>query len=160
MFHDLGIGINELRNDLMSGIRLPSPEFCPSRILELIQHCFQQEPQGRPNFKMIKEAIQESYKSLVSKDDVFGARKGTHSTPTVYLHLSPIDQTTSNEMMERYRILKNENKKKTVILKTNEGLSKQESERVVLNPALSTASFTNIPDRYASLENINTPSKV
>ena len=143
-----------MRNELSSGVRLPSPPFCPSSNSALIQNCFQEKPQERPNFKLIKQAIQNAYVALISDDESTGATQGINSTPPVYLHLSPIGQTTSNEMMDRYKRVKNENKRKTYVLKPATRVVNNNCGQVELNPILSTATFTNVPDRYASLQHI------
>jgi hypothetical protein len=110
----------------------------------LLKACFQEKPEDRPNFKVIKQAIQHAYNEAIQHDECAQTTQGNIlNSPLVYLQLAPIGQSTSNEMLERYKRMKNENKRTIFGLKTDE-----------INPIVSTISFgppplnsANVPDR-------------
>ena len=62
--YHIGIDYQDLINELQLGIRLPTPEYCPTSIALLIQACFNEDPNERPTFSQLKKTISESYSSL------------------------------------------------------------------------------------------------
>ena len=56
--------VKQLHHELSQGIRLSSPEMCPNQIAILIQNCFLENPNDRPDFQKIKTFIREAYESL------------------------------------------------------------------------------------------------
>ena len=59
-----GISLQELRDELLAGNRLPRPESCPSRMSCLIQRCFSYEANDRPSFREIKKLVMEAFEDL------------------------------------------------------------------------------------------------
>ena len=51
-------------NELQLGIRLPTPEYCPTSIALLIQACFKEDPNERPTFGQLKKILSQSYSGL------------------------------------------------------------------------------------------------
>ena len=54
----------QLVGDLSVGLRLIKPSLCPKPISDLIQICFDIDPDKRPDFKEIKQILQSAYKIL------------------------------------------------------------------------------------------------
>ena len=59
-----GIDVYELIMELKMGIRLPTPEYCPLAIGNLIQTCFIEQPNERPSFFEIKESVLVAYSGI------------------------------------------------------------------------------------------------
>ena len=121
----------------------------------MLKACIQEKPEDKPNFKVIKQAIQHAYNEAIQHDECARTTQANNlNPPLVYLQLAPIGQSTSNEMLERYKRMKNENKRTIFGLKTDEMVPNDNCGQVELNPILSTVSFgppplnvTNVPDR-------------
>ena len=54
-------------NDLTLGIRLPSPAFCPKAIADLLETCFRESPEKRPDFDEIKSKVNTAFNRLFLK---------------------------------------------------------------------------------------------
>ena len=46
------------------GIRLPTPDYCPLTIANLINTCFLEQPRERPSFHEIKELVLAAYSGI------------------------------------------------------------------------------------------------
>ena len=65
MILPIGMDINQLRLELCSGVRLPTPTDCPEVISSLINSCFHDDPYQRKPFKNIKQALSTTYNVLM-----------------------------------------------------------------------------------------------
>ena len=92
-FQSLGIDINTLVYDLLFGVRLPAPKYCPSPISDMISKCFFERPTLRPDFKEIKSTLDSAYVSLASK---------TNPIDLCFNIETSINATKSNAMKIRY----------------------------------------------------------
>ena len=63
--HLLGIDVDQLIKDLLLGIRLQTPIYCPLPIATLIEKCFHESPEERPDFKEIKAILVAAYEKLL-----------------------------------------------------------------------------------------------
>ena len=136
----LGMDIHELRFELCSGIRLQNPEFCPQTIRPLLQACFYADPQERPNFRQIKENLQDSYQTLLRVQKINA--KMTVKQPPLYM--VPVNSENDNIMRTRYLTMKHENQKM------------RRSEGVRSNCEIGDESeINNQVDVYAALEQSN-----
>ena len=63
-----GIDIPQLVNDLTLGIRLPNPAFCPKAIADLLETCFRESPEKRPDFDEIKSKLNTAFNRIFLKD--------------------------------------------------------------------------------------------
>ena len=96
----IGIDYQDLINELQLGIRLPTPEYCPTSIALLIQACFNEDPNERPTFSQIKETISQSYSSL--------KRRSEEVVPTGMENLLNV-RYADVQMENRYLMMKKEN---------------------------------------------------
>ena len=63
-----GIDIPQLVNDLTLGIRLPNPAFCPNAIAALLETCFRESPEKRPDFDEIKSKLNTAFNIIFLKN--------------------------------------------------------------------------------------------
>ena len=63
-----GIDIPQLVNDLTLGIRLPNPAFCPNAIAALLETCFCESPEKRPDFDEIKSKLNTAFNIIFLKN--------------------------------------------------------------------------------------------
>ena len=63
-----GIDIPQLVNDLTLGIRLPNPAFCPKAIADLLETCFRESPEKRPDFDEIKSKLNTAFNRILLKN--------------------------------------------------------------------------------------------
>ena len=87
-------------NELQLGIRLPTPEYCPTSIALLIEACFNEDPNERPTFSQLKETISQSYSSL--------KRRTEEVVPTGMENLLNV-RYADVQMENRYLMMKKEN---------------------------------------------------
>ena len=61
-----------LKNNLSEGYRLKDPKYCPDKICDLMQSCWNAIPEKRPTFSEIKDAFANIYKlnDTVRKDSI------------------------------------------------------------------------------------------
>ena len=107
-FSHLGLDVAQLIEGLSLGMRLKTPSLCPKPIGNLIQRCFEIEPDKRPTFKEIKSMLNSSYSELLIKISEMN-KKPKDSDETEYLSF----QNTSSEtlsMKSRYHKVLNANK--------------------------------------------------
>ena len=55
-------------NDLTLGIRLPNPAFSPNAIADLLETCFRESPEKRPDFDEIKCKLTTAFNRIFLKD--------------------------------------------------------------------------------------------
>ena len=55
-------------NDLTLGIRLPNPAFCPNAIADLLESCFRESPEKRPDFDEIKSKLNTAFNRIFLKN--------------------------------------------------------------------------------------------
>ena len=55
-------------NDLTLGIRLPNPAFCPNAIAALLEACFRESPEKRPDFDEIKSKLNTAFNTIFLKN--------------------------------------------------------------------------------------------
>ena len=55
-------------NDLTLGIRLPNPAFCPNAIADLLETCFRESPEKRPDFDDIKSKLNTAFNRIFLKN--------------------------------------------------------------------------------------------
>lgn len=65
-----GLGPVEIRDILLDGERLGRPERCPADVFDLIQRCWQANPQDRPTFAQIYNQVQQ-----VTESESYGTRQ-------------------------------------------------------------------------------------
>ena len=105
--------VNQLRHELTQGIRLPNPEFCPGQITDVIQRCFAENPNDRPDFKNIKSLIEAAYVSLMetraqtNKDIMENEEK----VELLYQNEVTLQVPKDEKMKERYLNMRSGNKK-------------------------------------------------
>ena len=79
--------------DLSYGVRLPAPRFCPQPISDLINNCFYERPNLRPDFEQIKYAIESAYSTLISKTIPINTSSDTKTW---------LNEAKNNDMKIRY----------------------------------------------------------
>ena len=104
----IGLDVAQLVEGLTIGMRLKTPSLCPKAIGNLIQACFDMEPDKRPNFKEIKTMLISSYKELLVKISEMN-KNPTDSDKTEYLPLQ-YKSTDTISMQSRYHNVINANK--------------------------------------------------
>ena len=100
----------QLIEGLSLGMRLKTPSLCPKPIGNLIQKCFEIEPDKRPTFKEIKGMLNSFYSKLLIKISDMN-KKAKDFDETEYSSF----QNTSSEtlsMKSRYHKVLNANKEK------------------------------------------------
>ena len=130
MFQSLGIDINTLVYDLLFGVRLPAPKYCPPPISAMISKCFLEKPTLRPDFREIKSLLDIAYVSLASK---------TSQIDPCFKIESSINATISNAMKIRY----------TSVLKGNSN-----NEILELEPKSNDENQSAI--QYSTVQNVDT----
>ena len=93
--------MDQLIKDLSLGIRLQTPIYCPLPIATLIEKCFHEYPEERPDFKEIKATLIAAYEKL------FDYRKES-AVKTSRL----VDKDINNKMQVQYTNLIQMNKEK------------------------------------------------
>ena len=104
-----GIDINELIYDLSYGIRLPNPISCPICIKKLLERCFYEAPDDRPDFKEIKLYIRTSFNTIYVEYQSQNKRGKDENVTGL-----GICDSTNNEMKTRYTKVLQENMKRNV----------------------------------------------
>ena len=105
--------VNQLRHELTQGIRLPNPEFCPGQIADVIQRCFFENPNDRPDFKEIKSLIEAAYiflmetRAQTNKDMI----KSEEKVELLYQNAVTLQVPKDDKMKERYLDMRRGNKK-------------------------------------------------
>ena len=130
VFQSLGIDINTLVYDLLFGVRLPAPKYCPPPISAMISKCFLEKPTLRPDFREIKSLLDIAYVSLASK---------TSQIDPCFNIESSINSTKSNAMKIRY----------TSVLKGNSN-----NEILELEPKSNDENQSSI--QYSAVQNVDT----
>ena len=97
----VGINVNELIYELSQGIRLSDHPSCPERICHLIHTCFLANPSHRPDFRLLKEALQSACDDLVGN---VNSNKVQHKTAVVdpYTTTMSLKDMKNNDMKEKY----------------------------------------------------------
>ena len=93
------------------GMRLKNPSLCPKPIANIIQKCFDIEPDKRPNFKQIKDLLHISYNSLFIEPSKKKGMKNSMSSDYTTLFNTSSDSSSSS-MKARYHQVLNANKEK------------------------------------------------
>ena len=144
--------------ELRAGIRLPTPEFCPSQMANIIEQCFLEDPNDRPTFGEIKETIvnaSEDLKTvvLVAKDDYNGnEEKQVNEDRVTYIGVK-IDDVIDKEMEGKYFDMKERNKNRH----NEKALSPRVNEIIKMSMPLLSAASGSAAERYISLENTSVP---
>ena len=94
--------------DLSYGIRLPNPAFCPQSITTIIESCFYESPESRPDFEEIKHCLTDAYNKIPSQLQSKGCTTGNNIQPISNIAANPMKHNT---MKTRYNSLLQENKK-------------------------------------------------
>ena len=111
-----GIDLQSLIYNLTNGIRLAQPEYCPLSIIEMLQKCFDETPNKRPDFQQIKQYLEVVYNKLFTQAQPLSL-SGKHNE--------------KNTMNIRYRTLLKENKnysERQYIKKKDDAKSKNEKD--------------------------------
>ena len=133
----------DLVMELRLGIRLPTPQYCPKPIADLIQTCFKETPAERPPFSDIKESISLAYVAL--------KRESTSKTK-IELDDQVSTQYADVRLEETYLDMKKQNED----FKEHGNSCLLQNQSVNLDTASMVASFTNAdPGPYASLQNMS-----
>ena len=90
-------------NDLALGIRLPNPAFCPKAIADLLETCFCESPEKRPDFDEIKSKLNTAFNRIFLKNKTRAdvAKNGYQL----------VDLSRSTKMQSQYSALIKENKR-------------------------------------------------
>ena len=83
--------MDQLIKDLSLGIRLQTPIYCPLPIATLIEKCFHESPEERPDFKEIKAIL------VVANEKLFDYRKQS-AVKTRQL----VDKDINNKLQVQY----------------------------------------------------------
>ena len=102
-----GIDIPQLVNDLTLGIRLPNPAFCPKAIADLLETCFRESPDKRPDFDEIKSKLNTAFNRILLKN------KTRADVVKNDYHL--VNLNRSAKMQSQYSTLIKENKREYLI---------------------------------------------
>ena len=137
----LVITLRQLVSELEEGIRLPSPENCPSSIARLIQQCFAANPTERPSFGDIMKVIETDYVTL-------------RRAPTSSAKIEPNEKEQLTyadiEFEKRYLDMRIKNRNQQEGQRNNFEIE----ETVVIDGVSLTASFRNETPRYLSLHDV------
>lgn len=55
----VGISKKNILEEIKSGYRMPAPSKCPQFIYKIMQSCWSEQSEDRPNFKWLKSELQE-----------------------------------------------------------------------------------------------------
>ena len=94
-------------NDLTLGIRLPNPAFCPNAIADLLETCFRESPEKRPDFDEIKSKLNTAFNRIFFKN------KTKADVAKNDYHL--VNLNRSAKMQSQYSTLIKENKREYLI---------------------------------------------
>ena len=131
--------LQQLILELKVGIRLPTPDCCPSTIANMIKTCFKEQPTERPSFLELKNSVALSYSGI--------RRASTAAIKTEIETQHGVDYADIL-MEEQYLKMKKENK----IFEKNMKGRENVSSSVTFNPASLTASYKNNVGQYVSLQ--------
>ena len=145
--------VKQLHHELSQGIRLSSPEMCPNQIAILIQNCFLENPNDRPDFQKIKTFIREAYESLTitAADVVDDCKKDEEDTEglTKENGMATLQVPQDDRMKTRYLEMRRENKKR------QHGTQKVNNDaQESLNPTTIAVNLRTEKGRYMSLDNV------
>ena len=134
------------------GIRLPTPDYCPLAIGNLIKTCFIEQPSERPSFHEIKESVLVAYSGI--------KRAGRTMIPNTSNNLKNIEYTDVqmvSKYLKMHKLNRDYQKERNIVL--NNGDSPLQSDEV---------SITSFPTKDAgtylslaclnSLEGVKLPS--
>ena len=126
------------------GIRLPTPDYCPLTIANLINTCFLEQPRERPSFHEIKDLVLVAYSGI--------KRAGKTMIPNASNNLKSIEYTDL-KMESRYLMMHKMNqdyqKERNMVLQNEDSQLQQLDE-------VSTTSFpTKDTGTYLSLACLN-----
>ena len=62
-----GMGFNELIRELQGGYRMDKPQFATNEIGQLMAACWKADPNERPTFNQLQEALSEQLETSVSQ---------------------------------------------------------------------------------------------
>ena len=143
--------VNQLRHELTQGIRLPNPEFCPGQIADVIQRCFFENPNDRPDFKEIKSLIEAAYiflmetRAQTNKDMI----KSEEKVELLYQNAVTLQVPKDDKMKERYLDMRRGNKK----IQNNDSFGKDPSSPEDVQHATNNTLRTR-RGLYISLDNV------
>ena len=151
-FHEIGMDVKQLHHELSQGIRLSSPEMCPKQIAILIQNCFLENPNDRPDFQKIKTFIREAYESLTiaAADVVDDCKKDEEAEDLAKENgMATLQVPQDDRMKTRYLEMRRENKKR------QRGTQKVNNDaQESLNPTTIAVNLRTEKGRYMSLDNV------
>ena len=151
-FYEIGMDVKQLHHELSQGIRLSSPEMCPNQIAILIQNCFLENPNDRPDFQKIKTFIREAYESLtITAADVVDDCKKVEEVDGLAKEdgMATLQVPQDDRMKTRYLEMRRENKKR------QRGTQKVNNDaQESLNPTTIAVNLRTEKGRYMSLDNV------
>ena len=144
--------VKQLHHELSQGIRLSSPEMCPKQIAILIQNCFLENPNDRPDFQKIKTFIREAYESLTiaAADVVDDCKKDEEAEDLAKENgMATLQVPQDDRMKTRYLEMRRENKKRQ---HSKQNVNNEEPDS--LNPTTISVNLRTEKGRYMSLDNV------
>ena len=110
--------------ELVQGIRLPNPPYCPFKIGELMKKCFLENTSQRPGFKEIKESLQDACEELF-RIPAASEEKSKNNIRCSYAEIMPLNQMKSYNMKKRSFNLQKLNHNKCYSTVSNHGISQE-----------------------------------
>ena len=126
--------VHHLIYELRQGIRLSGSTFCPKDICELIQTCFLEDPEKRPDFRKIKASLLSAYDTMMTSVILNQTTNQNKSGEMCYKQMK-INQVENNTMKERYLTLQMENESLScskILNQENEKLLKEEGNVIAM----------------------------
>ena len=136
--HITGITLQELRDELLAGTRLPPPQSCPSKMCRLIQRCCAYEANDRPSFGEIKKMVVEAYEELELKNSTSTEIHESKEEVLEYADLT---------LHDRYVEMKIKNND----YQQNKNQKDQDASNIVLDVKAGSVSYKTDENKYLSM---------
>lgn len=145
-------------HELVQGIRLPNPPHCPYKIGELMKKCFLENPSQRPDFKEIKDALQNACKELF-QIPTLSVEPSMSDIRCSYATIMPLEKMKSDNIGKRYFEVQksNQNKSYPTVSKQNQEMSQGTHESATSIECASSLNEDGCYSKFSVKRKINVP---
>ena len=138
--------------ELKMGIRLPTPDYCPLAIENLIKACFIEQPSERPSFHEIKESVLVAYSGI--------KRAGRTMIPKTADNLKNIEYTDvrmASKYLNMHKMNQDYQKERNMVLKNEDPQLQLDEVSITSFPTKDAGTYLSLAC-LSSLEGSKLPS--